>query len=138
MIGAIPNAEYEEGRATLHTGDDLVLYTDGVTEAENLEDEMFGEERLQQLLIEHRHASAREIEERVYTSVKDFAAGASQTDDLTMVIVKMTSDSTDDETTEVPDSPRRAKGGSPAARGAPATGALWGPATANGSPEQVN
>ena len=138
VIGAIPNAEYEEGRATLHTGDDLVLYTDGVTEAENLEDEMFGEERLEQLLIEHRHASAREIEERVYTSVKDFAAGASQTDDLTMVIVKMTSDSTDDETTEVPDSPRIAKGGSPAARGAPATGALWGPATANGSPEQVN
>ncbi len=138
VVGVMPNSEYEEGHATLLAGDDLVLYTDGITEAANTEDEMFGEERLEQLLIEHRHASAREIEERVYTSVKDFAAGASQTDDLTMVIVKMTSDSTDDETTEVPDSPRIAKGGSPAARGAPATGALWGPATANGSPEQVN
>ncbi len=138
VIGVMPNSEYDVGRATLHTGDDLVLYTDGVTEAENLEEEMYGEERLEQLLIEHRHASAREIEERVYTSVKDFAAGASQTDDLTMVIVKMTSDSADEETAEAPDSPRIANGGSPAARGAPATGALWGPATANGSSEQVN
>ncbi len=138
VVGVMPNSEYEEGHATLLAGDDLVLYTDGITEAANTEDEMFGEERLEQLLIEHRHASAREIEERVYTSVKDFAAGASQTDDLTMVIVKMTSDSADEETAEVPDSPRIAKGGSPAARGAPATGALWGPATANGSPEQVN
>jgi hypothetical protein len=109
VIGVMPNSEYDVGRATL-----------------------------EQLLIEHRHASAREIEERVYTSVKDFAAGASQTDDLTMVIVKMTSDSADEETAEAPDSPRIANGGSPAARGAPATGALWGPATANGSSEQVN
>ncbi len=138
VIGVMPNSEYEEGRATLHTGDDLVLYTDGVTEAENLEEEMYGEERLEQLLIEHRHASAREIEEHVYTSVKDFAAGASQTDDLTMVIVKMTSNSADEETAEVPDSPRIANGGSPAARGAPATGALWGPATARERTEQAN
>jgi len=138
VIGVMPNSEYDVGRATLCEGDDLVLYTDGVTEAENLEEEMYGEERLEQLLTEHRHASAREIEEHVYTSVKGFAAGASQTDDLTMVIVKMTSDSADEETVVAPDSPRIAKGGSPAARGAPATGALWGPATANDSSEQVN
>ncbi|MEA3409906.1 MAG: PP2C family protein-serine/threonine phosphatase [Candidatus Eisenbacteria bacterium] len=143
VVGLMAGSEYDEGRATLHAGDDLVLYTDGVTEAENPDEEMFGEERLEQLLIEHRHASAREIEEQVYTSIKDFAAGASQTDDLTMVIVKMTSDATDEETTEIPDSPRIARGGSPAARGAPATGALWGPATASSSPandppERVN
>jgi serine/threonine protein phosphatase PrpC len=121
---------YESGRATLRTGDDLVLYTDGITEAANPDDEMFGEKRLEELLTEHRHASAREIEEKVYSSIKDFAAGASQTDDLTMVIVKMVDDAADD-TIEAPDSPRMAKGGPPAARGASATDALWGPATAN-------
>jgi sigma-B regulation protein RsbU (phosphoserine phosphatase) len=131
VIGIMPGSEYESGRATLRTGDDLVLYTDGITEASNPDDEMFGEERLEELLTEHRHASAREIEEKVYSSIKDFAAGASQTDDLTMVIVKMIADASDDDTVEAPDSPRMAKGGPPAARGASATDDLWGPATAD-------
>ncbi len=138
VIGVMPNSEYEEGRATLLAGDDLVLYTDGVTEAENTEDEMFGEERLEQLLVEHRHASAREIEEQVYSSVKDFAAGAPQTDDLTMVIVKMTAGVGTEDTTDAPDPPGIANSGPPAARGAPATGALWGPATARGRTERTN
>ena len=109
-----------------------------MTEAENTEDEMFGEERLEQLLIEHRHASAREIEEQVYSSVKDFAAGAPQTDDLTMVIVKMTTGVGAEDTTDAPDPPGIANGGPPAARGAPATGALWGPATARERTERAN
>jgi hypothetical protein len=132
VVGIMPGSQYEEGHAVLGEGDDLVLYTDGVTEASNLEDEMFGEERLEKLLMAHRHASAREIEERVYTSIKDFAAGAAQTDDLTMVIVKMTPGSADGHSIETPDSPRMAKGGPPAARGASDEDALWGPATADG------
>ena len=138
IVGIMPGSEYEEGRTTLNPGDDLVLYTDGITEAENTEDEMFGEERLEQLLIEHRHSSAREIEERVYSNIREFAAGTSQTDDLTMVIVKMTADVGNGETEEVPDSPRMAKGGSPAARGASSTDVLWGPATADPTTEQAN
>ena len=138
VIGVMPNSEYEEGHATLFAGDDLVLYTDGVTEAENTEDEMFGEERLEQLLVEHRHASAREIEEEVYRSVKDFAAGAPQTDDLTMVIVKMTAGAKTEDITDAPDPPGIANSGPPAARGAPATGALWGPATARERTERTN
>ena len=131
VIGIMPGSEYEVGRVNLGAGDDLVLYTDGVTEATNPDDEMFGEERLEDLLLKHRHSSAREIEEQVYTSIKDFAAGASQADDLTMVIVKMAPDTSTQESTEDPDSPRRAKGGSPAARGASLTYALWVPALAD-------
>ena len=131
IIGVVPDCEYEEGRISLNPGDDLVLYTDGITEATNIDDEMFGQTRLERLLIEHRHASAREIEEQVYTNIKDFAAGASQADDLTMVIVKRTLDAPDRKTGDSPDSPRIAKGGPSAARGAPHTGALWGPAEAN-------
>jgi sigma-B regulation protein RsbU (phosphoserine phosphatase) len=138
VVGIIPGSEYETGRTTLRAGDDLVLYTDGITEAANSEDEMFGEERLEELLMRHRHSSAREIEEQVYTSIKEFAAGAAQADDLTMVIVKMTSDRTDENTIEAPVSPRIAKGGSPAARGASETGALWGPAAAGSSTDSVN
>jgi hypothetical protein len=131
VIGVMPDSEYEEGRVTLDPGDDLVLYTDGITEATNPSDEMYGQKRLEELLVEHRHDSAREIEEHVYTSIKDFAEGASQSDDLTMVIVKRTIESADKEAADSPDSPRIADGGSPAARGAPFTDALWGPAEAS-------
>ncbi len=138
VVGIMSGSEYETGTTRLRAGDDLVLYTDGITEAANPEEEMFGEERLEQLLTEHRHSSAREIEEQVYSSIKDFVAGAAQADDLTMVIVKMTLKEADEDTIDAPGSPRTAKGGSPAARGASETGALWGPAAAEGSAESVN
>lgn len=89
VLGIMPDTQYEEGRVLLDPGDHMVLYTDGVTEAANQNDEMFGEERLEELLVEYREVGAREMEERVYNSVKDFTAGAAQADDLTMVVVKM-------------------------------------------------
>jgi serine phosphatase RsbU (regulator of sigma subunit) len=138
VIGIVPGAAYEEGRLSLDVGDNLILYTDGITEASNSNDEMFGEERLERLLIDHRSATAREMEERVYTSIKDFAAGASQTDDLTMVIVKMTPTAHNNDSIENPDSPRKAEGGPPAARGALSRSDLWGPAEAEGGLERAN
>ena len=138
VVGVLPTAPYEEGRTQLAPGDYLVLYTDGITEASNRQDEMFGEERFERLLVEHRHFSAREIEERVYGSIKEFADGASQSDDLTMVIVKRTANGSEGERARTPDSPRMAEGGSPAARGASLTDALWGPAAADGTVEQAN
>ena len=132
IIGAVAGSTYEEGRLTMAPGDDLVLYTDGITEARNPSEEMFGEERLEALLHECRHMTAREIEERVYTSVKDFTAGASQSDDLTMVVVKMTAAGADaDEQREESDIPKQASGGPSAARGAPVIGDLRGPAAAD-------
>lgn len=130
VIGIVPTAEYSAGRAVLSQGDSLVLYTDGVTEATNPNDEMYGEERLEELLVLHRHSPARDIEERVYTSIKDFTAGAAQTDDLTMVIVKIIGGDASTELEEDTDSPRKARDGSSAARGASATGVLRGPVQA--------
>jgi serine phosphatase RsbU (regulator of sigma subunit) len=131
VIGIMPGAEYEEGHTVLRPGDDLVLYTDGITEAANVDDEMFGEERLETLLLEHRHRSAREIEEHVYSGIRDFVGAAAQSDDLTMVVVKLAPDALDDESVTSSDSPREAEGGPPAARGAPAVGGLRGPAEAD-------
>lgn len=132
VIGVMPRTTYEEGETTLGPGDGLVLYTDGITEATNPEDEMFGEDRLERVLDTHRHASAREIEEQVYTNVKDFTAGAAQADDLTMVVVKMTGLRPDEESLSGDEASFEAKGGSSAARGVPATGDLRGPAAAAG------
>ncbi len=136
VVGVMPGVTYEQGSVRMETGDDLVLYTDGVTEAMNGQEEMFGEERLEELLVAHRHRSARDIEEHVYTGIRDFAAGAAQADDLTMVIVKHHdgSDPSDQENSEKAypssDSPREAMGGSSAAQGASYPDRLGGPATA--------
>ena len=132
VIGIMPGVEYEEGRTVLGPGDDLVLYTDGITEAANADEEMFGEERLEVLLREHRHRSAREIEEHVYSGIRDFVGAAAQSDDLTMVVVKLSAEALDEEDSATSsDSPREAEGGPPAARGTPAMGDLRGPAEAD-------
>lgn len=131
VIGIVPAAEYAAGRATLAPGDSLVLFTDGITEATNPNDEMYGDERLEDLLVLHRHAPARDIEERVYTSIKDFTAGAAQTDDLTMVIVKIVATEVSPEFEEEADSPAQARDGSSAARGAPFNGVPRGPVQAS-------
>ena len=136
VLGVIPGIDYEEGTVSLSTGDDLVLYTDGVTEAMNGDEEMFGEERLEELLVEHRHKSARDIEEHVYTEIRDFAAGAAQADDLTMVVVKRFDENTpsnrenNEKAFSSSDSTREAMGGSSAAQGASDSDRLGGPATA--------
>lgn len=131
VIGIVPDANYEQGKARLTPGDDLVLYTDGITEAANPNGEMFGEERLEDLLVKHRRDSARDIEERVYSGLRDFTAGASQADDLTMVVVKVEAGAPIDEETHLrSESSEKAEGGSIAARGATATNALRGSASA--------
>ncbi|MFH1502084.1 MAG: PP2C family protein-serine/threonine phosphatase [Candidatus Eisenbacteria bacterium] len=137
VIGIMAGMTYEEGETSLGSGDDLVLYTDGITEATNPRDEMYGEERLEEVLAAHRHESAREIEERVYSNVKDFTEGAAQADDLTMVVVKMVDMPVERRSLPDDESPRMAEGGPSAARGAPATGDLRGPAEAVGASTSV-
>ncbi|MBD3368459.1 MAG: SpoIIE family protein phosphatase [Candidatus Eisenbacteria bacterium] len=130
VVGAMPGTTYDEGRCRLGPGDEVVLYTDGITEATNPADEMFGEERLMELLDINRSLSAREIEERVYSSLRDFTEGAPQSDDLTMVIIKLASGIGTSEADSDSDSPREAEGGLSAARGASSTDALREPAKA--------
>ena len=72
----------------LEPGDSLVLYTDGVTEAMNRQDQEFGMERLQSALEGARLAGARGILESILESVGRFQRGARQTDDLTLLILE--------------------------------------------------
>jgi len=130
VIGIMPSTEYSAGKAKLSIGDSLVLFTDGITEATNPNDEMYGDDRLEELLVRHRHSPAREIEERVYTSIKDFTAGAAQTDDLTMVIVKVVETDRSQDYDNEPGSSRSERDGSSAARGALRAGVPRGPVPA--------
>ncbi|MCK4513339.1 PP2C family protein-serine/threonine phosphatase [bacterium] len=132
IVGIMPDVEYEDAVITLGLGDSLVLFTDGVTEALNPHEEMFGDERLEALLVEHRHLGAHDIEERVYAELKGFVAGAAQADDITMVAVKCYADAA-----QISDPPREANGGLSAARGVSSGNHLREPAEAADSTEML-
>jgi len=90
VLGVVPNASYEEDRCVLKSGDVAVLYSDGVTDAINAQDEDFGETRLSEALQQVHRKSADDILSAVTTAVKDWAAGTPAPDDITLVVVRKT------------------------------------------------
>jgi sigma-B regulation protein RsbU (phosphoserine phosphatase) len=88
VLGILPAAPYSEQCMRLDAGDMLVLYSDGVTEATNPNYEEFGEEGFSEVLRANRNASAAKIVEAVMKALTDFAAGAPQADDITLVVAK--------------------------------------------------
>jgi hypothetical protein len=79
----------EEERIPFNERDTFIFYTDGVSEAMNMEDEIFGEERLLQVIESHGHQSPQQLQERIVEAVADFSGKAPQHDDFTMVVVKV-------------------------------------------------
>jgi sigma-B regulation protein RsbU (phosphoserine phosphatase) len=88
VLGILPIAPYAEQRAHLDHGDMLVLYSDGVTEANNAAYEEYGEARFIEVLKRHREAPATAIVDAVTRDLDEFAAGAPQADDITLVVAK--------------------------------------------------
>lgn len=90
-LGIQPDAVYKGASAPLSAGDTIVITSDGVTEAETTADaeEMFGEERLLATVTALRGASASEIVQGIVDAVRAFARGAPQSDDVTIVVVKL-------------------------------------------------
>ena len=89
VLGILPIAPYSEMHGRLGSGDMLVLYSDGVTEATNPAYDEFGEDRFIDVLKEHRTSPATVIVEAVTKALGEFAAGAPQADDITMVVAKL-------------------------------------------------
>lgn len=94
-LGVLPEAVYEERPVALHTGDVLVLYTDGVSEAEDEAGEQFGPERLERVVREHRDQPAAEIVRRVVAAVEEWAGERGPSDDLTLLIMRVLDPSDD-------------------------------------------
>src|SRR5262249_54555885 len=84
VLGLFPESRYEQGEVRLAAGDRLLCFTDGITEAGNDAGELFGEERLLRLLVEHRKQGASELRETILSAVADFSGGNFQ-DDMTLV-----------------------------------------------------
>ena len=89
VVGMFPEMDYEEATVELCPGDVLLVFTDGVPEAHNPENEEFGEERLQQLLRQTAHLPADEISARISAEMKDWIRDAEQYDDLTFIVMKV-------------------------------------------------
>jgi serine phosphatase RsbU (regulator of sigma subunit)/pSer/pThr/pTyr-binding forkhead associated (FHA) protein len=87
-LGILPMASYAQQGVALEHGDLLVVYSDGVTEAANTDYEEFGEDRLIAVLREHGKEPAAAIVEAVRKSLTEFAAGAPQADDITLVVAR--------------------------------------------------
>ena len=89
VFGLMEDVPYREQTLTLNPGDSIYLYTDGVTEALNPAQELFGDDRLYEILNRHR-AQAGEPEtfvQAIYREVQAFADGEPQADDITMLYV---------------------------------------------------
>ena len=81
-------APYEEGVVTFQSGDILVLFTDGVSEAMNSEGVDYTEERLEQTLREVRQSSPQQVLDHVRDELQRYTQDTPQSDDITMVVLK--------------------------------------------------
>jgi len=87
-VGLFPGSPFTQETVRLSPGDKLVIYTDGVSEAENAAGDQFGEERLAELLKASSKQPATELHKTIMEEVAGFTAGAAQNDDITLVVLE--------------------------------------------------
>ena len=88
VAGVIDDYQFTEETLHLEPGDTLLLFTDGVTEATDTEENEYGEERLSMLLSHSSKLTCQEIVDKVKADVKAFAGEAEQSDDITLLALK--------------------------------------------------
>jgi serine phosphatase RsbU (regulator of sigma subunit) len=87
-LGIAEDATWERATIQFDPGDRLVLYTDGITDAENSHGEFFGVKRFENVVRSSASRSAEETSQAIIANVEEFAGGAKQFDDITLVVVK--------------------------------------------------
>jgi serine phosphatase RsbU (regulator of sigma subunit) len=87
-VGLVETAEFAVVELRLAPGDKIVIYSDGVTEAQNLEKRFFGKRRLREVLEAHAGHSCTTIHDAIQDAVAGFTEGAAQSDDITLVVLE--------------------------------------------------
>ncbi|MEK6565748.1 MAG: GAF domain-containing SpoIIE family protein phosphatase [Bacteroidota bacterium] len=90
MLGAFEEATFEDESVQIKTGDVIIVYSDGITEAMNVRGEQYGEERLSQLLVSQRNRSPQEMLQSLVQDVQLHAGNCPQSDDVTILIARRT------------------------------------------------
>jgi phosphoserine phosphatase RsbU/P len=88
LVGAFAEAVYEQGERQLTPGDTIVLFSDGIVEAMNVEGEEFGEKRIRETIEPRAHEPVEAILDRLLAALETFTRGIPQADDLTAVVVR--------------------------------------------------
>jgi len=88
VLGLFDYVFYESSAFRLDKGDILVVYSDGLTDAQNPQEEMFGEERLLRIIRQEAPSGSQALEERFLKAIEEFIQGMPQTDDITFVVVE--------------------------------------------------
>jgi sigma-B regulation protein RsbU (phosphoserine phosphatase) len=84
-VAVIEEATYTENTIHLQDGDTLLLFTDGVTEADDLEGELFGEDKLKKILADWQHSSIEELVNNVVNETHKYEGTNRQSDDITVL-----------------------------------------------------
>jgi serine phosphatase RsbU (regulator of sigma subunit)/pSer/pThr/pTyr-binding forkhead associated (FHA) protein len=87
-IGLVKSESFPSTRIQLEPGDTLLLYTDGVTEAEDKDRNLFQDWRLKEAFGGHQDSSLKNLQDGIWKAVEDFTGGASQADDVTLLVVR--------------------------------------------------
>jgi len=87
-LGVIENKTYNSDTITLKKGEAIVIYTDGVTEAQTVTHEMFEEDRLKAVVRDNMSVSAQVLTDKIIGAVKDFEGEADQADDITVLVLR--------------------------------------------------
>jgi phosphoserine phosphatase RsbU/P len=88
-LGILEDTDYKETKLQINPGDKVVFYTDGIVEAMNEKQEIYGFERLLELVQGSRSLDAESLLKEIMAKVSEFVAGAPQSDDLTVIVVSV-------------------------------------------------
>jgi sigma-B regulation protein RsbU (phosphoserine phosphatase) len=90
VVGLFETAAYEEGETRLEPGDVLIVFTDGISESWDENEEEFGEDRLGELIAENRDQTASKLMETIESEINQFTGGSHPSDDRTLIVLKRT------------------------------------------------
>jgi sigma-B regulation protein RsbU (phosphoserine phosphatase) len=90
VVGCFPNATYEESRIAMEPGDLLLWFTDGISELENAFGDMFGEDRLIDLVAKNAHHTEQRIIDLVLEAAREWCGSNEMQDDLTLLLLRRT------------------------------------------------
>jgi phosphoserine phosphatase RsbU/P len=87
-VGLLPEIDYHVARVRLYPDDTLILFSDGITEAIDLQEEMYGIDRLRALFAGQANPGLDHLQQVALASLREFTRGASQADDITLLLVR--------------------------------------------------
>ena len=89
VLGIDETFDFKNQFTDVESGDVILVGTDGIFETRNGEQHLFGHERVNQLIAEHKEGTAADIQKIIVSEVKRFRGDLSQEDDITMVVIKV-------------------------------------------------